>query len=38
MAEIALSKIRWLPDKAYPKIGNRPVAKITALEAYLEAE
>jgi integrase len=32
MAEITLSKIRWLLDKAYPKIGNRPVAKITAQE------
>lgn len=32
MAEITLSKIRWLLDMAYPKIGNRPVAKITAQE------
>jgi integrase len=32
MAEITLGKIRWLLDKAYPKIGNRPVAKITAQE------
>lgn len=32
LAEITLSKIRWLLDKAYPKIGNRPVAKITAQE------
>lgn len=32
MAEITLSKIRWLLDKAYPRIGNRPVAKITAQE------
>lgn len=32
MAEITLSKIRWLLDKAYPKIGSRPVAKITAQE------
>ncbi|WP_340267066.1 tyrosine-type recombinase/integrase [Sphingobium mellinum] len=32
MAEITLSKIRWLLAKAYPKIGNRPVAKITAQE------
>ena len=32
MAEITLSKIRWLLDKAYPKIGNRPIAKITAQE------
>ena len=32
MADITLSKIRWLLDKAYPKIGNRPIAKITAQE------
>ena len=32
MAEITLSKIRWLLEKAYPRIGNRPVAKITAQE------
>uniref|UniRef100_UPI0035CBA488 tyrosine-type recombinase/integrase n=1 Tax=uncultured Sphingomonas sp. TaxID=158754 RepID=UPI0035CBA488 len=32
MAEITLSKIRWLLDKAYPKIGTRPIAKITAHE------
>ncbi|WBO21578.1 tyrosine-type recombinase/integrase [Sphingomonas abietis] len=32
MAEITLSKIRWLLAKAYPRIGNRPVAKITAQE------
>jgi integrase len=32
MAEITLSKIRWLLDKAYPKIGTRPIAKITAQE------
>jgi integrase len=32
MAEITLSKIRWLLDKAYPKIGSRPIAKITAQE------
>lgn len=32
MAEITLSKIRWLLAKAYPKIGNRPIAKITAQE------
>jgi integrase len=32
MAEITLSKIHWLLDKAYPKIGNRPIAKITAQE------
>lgn len=32
MAEITLSKIRWLLDKAYPKIGTRPIAKITARE------
>lgn len=32
MAEITLSKIRWLLDKAYPKIGARPITKITAHE------
>lgn len=32
LAEITLSKLRWLLDKAYPKIDNRPVAKITAQE------
>lgn len=32
MAEITLSKIRWLLDKAYPKIGSRPIAKITTQE------
>jgi len=32
MADITLSKIRWLLDKAYPKIGNRPIAKITTQE------
>jgi len=32
IAEITLSKMRWLLDKAYPRIGNRPVAKITAQE------
>ncbi|AJR23060.1 MULTISPECIES: phage integrase central domain-containing protein [Sphingobium] len=32
MAEIASSKIPWLLDKTYPKIGNRPVSKITAQE------
>jgi len=32
MAEITVSKLRWLLDKAYPKIGNRPVAKITTQE------
>ncbi|GAO40686.1 putative integrase [Sphingomonas changbaiensis NBRC 104936] len=32
MAEITLAKIRWLLDKAYPKIGTRPIAKITAQE------
>ena len=35
MAEITLSKIRWLLDKAYPKIGTRPIAKITAHEVLL---
>lgn len=32
MAEITLSKIRWLLDMVYPKIGNRPIAKITTQE------
>ncbi len=32
MAEITLSKIRWLLDMAYPKIGTRPIAKITTHE------
>lgn len=32
IAEITLSKMRWLLEKAYPRIGNRPVAKITAQE------
>lgn len=32
MAEITLAKIRWLLDMAYPKIGTRPIAKITAPE------
>jgi integrase len=32
MAEVTLSEIRWQLDKAYPRIGNRPVAKITAQE------
>lgn len=32
LAEVTLSKLRWLLDKAYPRIGNRPVAKITAQE------
>jgi len=32
MADITLAKIRWLLDMAYPKIGNRPIAKITTHE------
>ncbi|MEV5023007.1 tyrosine-type recombinase/integrase [Sphingobium sp. LMA1-1-1.1] len=32
MSEVTLSKIRWLLAKAYPRIGSRPVAKITAQE------
>jgi hypothetical protein len=32
MAEVTLAKIRWLLDKAYPKLGNRPIAKISAQE------
>lgn len=35
MAEITLSKIRWLLDKAYPKIDNRPIAKITTTSVRL---
>ena len=30
MAEITLSNIRWLLDKAYPKIGTRPIPKSDA--------
>lgn len=32
MADITLSKIRWLLEKAYPRIGSRPIAQITAQE------
>jgi len=32
MSEVTLSKIRWLLAKAYPRIGSRPAAKITAQE------
>lgn len=32
LAEITLGKIRWLLAKAYPKIGNRPIAAITPQE------
>jgi integrase len=32
LAEVTLSKVRWLLDKAYPKIGTRPIAQITAHE------
>ena len=32
MSEVTLSKIRWLLAKAYPRIGSRPVAKITPQE------
>ncbi|PZU45365.1 MAG: integrase [Sphingomonas sp.] len=32
MAEITLSKVRWLLAMAYPKLANRPVAKISAQE------
>jgi integrase len=35
MADITLAKIRWLLDKAYPRIGNRAVSKITAQEVLL---
>lgn len=30
---VTLRKIRWLLDMAYPRIGNRPISKITAQEA-----
>lgn len=30
--DITLANIRWLLEKTYPRIGNRPVAKITAQE------
>lgn len=33
LSAITLRKIRWLLDMAYPRIGNRPVSKITAQEA-----
>lgn len=33
LAPVTLRKIRWLLDMAYPRIGNRPVSKITAQEA-----
>ncbi|AOR77348.1 tyrosine-type recombinase/integrase [Novosphingobium resinovorum] len=32
LAEVTLRKLRWLLDKAYARIGDRPVAKITAQE------
>ncbi|GAB7555167.1 integrase arm-type DNA-binding domain-containing protein [Novosphingobium sp. 11B] len=32
LAEVTLRKLRWLLDKAYSRIGDRPVAKITAQE------
>ena len=35
MAEITLSKIRWLLDKTYPKIGTRPIAQVTAHEVLI---
>ena len=35
MADITLAKIRWLLDKAYPRIGNYAVSKITAQEVLL---
>lgn len=35
MADITLAKIRWLLDKAYPRIGSRAVSKITAQEVLL---
>jgi len=33
LAPVTLRKLRWLLDMAYPRIGNRPVSKITAQEA-----
>ena len=35
MADITLAKIRWLLDKAYPRIGSRAVSKTTAQEVLL---
>lgn len=32
-APITLRKLRWLLEQAYPRIGNRPISKITAQEA-----
>jgi integrase len=32
LADVTLTKKRWLLDFAYPALGNRPVAKITAPE------
>lgn len=34
-APVTLRKIRWLLDKAYPSLGHRPIAKISAQEALL---
>ncbi|MGS1015422.1 phage integrase central domain-containing protein [Allosphingosinicella humi] len=28
MAEVTPSKVRWLLAKAYPKLGDHPIAKI----------
>jgi integrase len=33
-AEITLQKQRWLLDFAYPKLGSRPINRITAHEVY----
>ena len=33
-ADVTLAKKRWLFDFAYPTIGERPVAEITAPEVY----
>jgi integrase len=30
LAQVTLDKIRWLLAKAYPKLGSRPIAQITA--------
>lgn len=32
LSDVTLDKIRWLLAKAYPKLGSRPIAQITAQE------
>lgn len=34
LTDVTMSKKRWLLDFAYPKLGNRPVSRITAHEAF----